>query len=97
MADDSGVSSETTPTTTREVFVTGPHGNRLACTLFGEQHQRTVVLTSGIGCGPVFVRTLAREFAKDHRVVYWDYRSHGRSDLAPAGTGYSIAEHAADS
>lgn len=80
----------------RHAFVTGPNGNRLSCTVFGEQHQRTVVLTSGIGCGPVFMRTIAQEFARDHRVVYWDYRSHGNSDIAPRGSGYSISEHAAD-
>ena len=80
----------------RKVFISGPGGNRLACRILGAHHHRTVVLTSGIGCGPVFMRAIAQELARDHRVVYWDYRSHGDSDLAPKGGGYSIAEHADD-
>ncbi|HNT00146.1 MAG TPA: alpha/beta hydrolase [Polyangiaceae bacterium] len=80
----------------RKVFVTGPGGNRLACRILGAHHHRTVVLTSGIGCGPVFMTAIAEELARDHRVVYWDYRSHGESDLAPPTGGYSIAEHADD-
>jgi pimeloyl-ACP methyl ester carboxylesterase len=80
----------------RTALISGPGGNRLACRILGAEHGRTVVLTSGIGCGPVFMGSIARELAKDHRVVYWDYRSHGDSDLAPEGSGYSIAEHADD-
>ncbi len=80
----------------RKVFISGPGGNRLACRILGAHHRRTVVLTSGIGCGPVFMGAIAQELARDHRVVYWDYRSHGQSDLAPEGAGYSIAEHADD-
>ena len=80
----------------KKVFIAGPGGNRLACRILGPHHHRTVVLTSGIGCGPVFLHAIARELARDHRVVYWDYRSHGESDLAPPGAGYTIAEHADD-
>ena len=80
----------------RKVFITGPGGNRLACRILGAHHHRSVVLTSGIGCGPVFMHAIAKELARDHRVVYWDYRSHGESDLAPPGAGYAIAEHADD-
>jgi len=39
---------------------------------------------------------IARELGRDHRVVYWDYRSHGQSDLAPRNQGYRIEEHADD-
>lgn len=80
----------------RKVFISGPGGNRLACRILGAHHRRSVVLTSGIGCGPVFMRAIANELSRDHRVVYWDYRSHGESDLAPPGGGYTIAEHADD-
>lgn len=80
----------------RKVFIAGPGGNRLACRILGANHRRSVVLTSGIGCGPVFMHAIAKELARDHRVVYWDYRSHGESDLAPPGAGYTIAEHADD-
>jgi len=79
-----------------EVFVAAPGGNRLACKILGHDNDRTVVLTSGIGCGPVFMQSIADELSRDHRVVYWDYRSHGNSDLAPPDGGYSIAEHASD-
>ena len=77
-------------------YVSGSEGNRLACRVLGETHKRTVVLTSGIGCGPVFVESIAAEFAQDHRVVYWDYRGHGDSDVSPKDGGYTIAEHASD-
>lgn len=80
----------------RKVFITGPAGNRLACRVVGAHHRNTVILTSGIGCGPVFMHDIASELGRDHRVVYWDYRSHGDSDLAPPGQGYRIEEHADD-
>ncbi len=42
------------------------------------------------------MHAIAQELSRDHRVVYWDYRSHGESDLAPKNGGYAIAEHADD-
>jgi pimeloyl-ACP methyl ester carboxylesterase len=81
---------------TSTVFIDGPDGNRIACHVSGRPTGPTAILTSGIGCGPVFVRDIARELSRDHRVVYWDYRGHGASSPAPRGTGYRIHDHARD-
>lgn len=80
----------------RPVFISGADRARLACRVLGAGHKPTVILTSGIGCGPVFMNKLAHELSSDHKVVYWDYRGHGQSDPAPDGTGYRIEDHAAD-
>jgi pimeloyl-ACP methyl ester carboxylesterase len=78
------------------VFISGADRVRIACRVLGQEHRHTVILTSGIGCGPVFMNRLAAELARDHKVVYWDYRGHGRSDAAPESAGYRIEDHAAD-
>jgi pimeloyl-ACP methyl ester carboxylesterase len=80
----------------KPIFIRGADHVRLACRVLGTQHRRSVILTSGIGCGPVFLIKLARELARDHRVVYWDYRGHGDSAPAPSGSGYRIQDHARD-
>ncbi len=79
-----------------QVFVNTRRGLRIACRLLGAHHRSpTAILTSGIGCGPVFMDAIAIELARDHRVVYWDYRAHGASDCAPDNR-YRIADHAED-
>lgn len=78
------------------IHISGADRVRIACRVLGVEHDRTVILTSGIGCGPVFMNRVASELARDHKVVYWDYRAHGESDTASAGSGYGIADHAAD-
>ena len=74
----------------------GAAGHSLQCSVTGTGHARTCILNSGIGCGPVFMRPLARELARDHKVAYWDYRGHGGSAVAPPGAGYRILDHAQD-
>jgi pimeloyl-ACP methyl ester carboxylesterase len=76
--------------------VRGADGVMLSCWLTGRRGARPVILTSGIGCGPVFMSKVASELARDHRVVYWDYRGHGTSERAPAEGGYRIRDHARD-
>jgi pimeloyl-ACP methyl ester carboxylesterase len=78
------------------IFIRGADNVRLACRVLGDPNARTAILTSGIGCGPVFMTKLACELARDHRVVYWDYRGHGESDPAPRHCGYRIQDHARD-
>ncbi len=79
-----------------QIFITGADGVRLSCRVLGSRRDRPAILTSGIGCGPVFMDKLARELARDHLVIYWDYRGHGTSHRAPLGAGYRIQDHAAD-
>lgn len=77
-------------------FINTSRGLRIACRVLGTHHHGpTAILTSGIGCGPVFMDAIAHELARDHRVIYWDYRAHGASDVAPDHR-YSIADHASD-
>lgn len=78
------------------VDVPGAEGNRIACQVAGPEDGPPVVLTSGIGCGPVFYRHIAPDLARDHCVVYWDFRAHGASDLAPDGRSYAIVDQARD-
>lgn len=76
--------------------VEGAEGNRIACQVAGPEQSQPVVLTSGIGCGPVFYRHIGPELARDHRVIFWDFRAHGDSGPAPNGSGYLIRDHADD-
>jgi pimeloyl-ACP methyl ester carboxylesterase len=78
------------------VTIRGPVGNRIACQVAGPKGAQPVILTSGIGCGPIFYRHIAPALARRYRTVFWDYRAHGRSDLAPDGRSYHIADHADD-
>jgi pimeloyl-ACP methyl ester carboxylesterase len=80
----------------QKVLLTTPRGNRIACYPIGDKRKPTAILTSGIGCGPVFLEEIAAELIRDHRVVYWDYRGHGNSDPAPKNEGYRIVDHAQD-
>jgi pimeloyl-ACP methyl ester carboxylesterase len=45
----------------------------------------TMLLTNGIGTSENFWKHLVHVFAHDHRVVHWDYRGHGDSDVARSG------------
>jgi pimeloyl-ACP methyl ester carboxylesterase len=42
------------------------------------------------------MRASAEAFADRYRVLIWDNRGIGGSDVAPEGTGYAIEEHARD-
>lgn len=55
----------------------------------------TVLLTNGIGTTENFWRFLVEALLPEHRVVHWDYRGHGDSDVA-AGGDYSVVTQADD-
>lgn len=55
----------------------------------------TLLLTNGIGTTENFWRHLVHVFAREYRVVHWDYRGHGQSERA-VGNDYSIPTHADD-
>lgn len=78
------------------VDVIGHDGNRIACQVAGPADAPPVLLTSGIGCGPVFYRDIAPELARSYRVVFWDFRAHGDSELAPDERSYRVIDHARD-
>ena len=54
-----------------------------------------VLLTSGIGTSENFWRYLVEALCREYRVVHWDYRGHGQSDVGRGGD-YSIATQADD-
>lgn len=55
----------------------------------------TALLTNGIGTSENFWRFLVEGLGDRHRVVHWDYRGHGASELSSVGD-YSIATQADD-
>jgi pimeloyl-ACP methyl ester carboxylesterase len=78
------------------VDVVGLRGNRIACQVAGPPNAYPVILTSGIGCGPVFFRDIGPKLARSYRTIFWDFRAHGQSDLAPDGRSYRPQDHAED-
>ncbi len=78
------------------VDIKGFGGNRIACQVAGPAGAQPVVLTSGIGCGPVFYRDIGPELARSYRTIFWDYRAHGLSDRAPDERSYHPRDHAED-
>lgn len=77
-------------------MIKGSGGNWIACQVAGPAGAQPVILTSGIGCGPVFYKHIVPELVRDYRVIFWDYRAHGGSDLAPDRRSYRIDDHADD-
>ncbi len=61
-------------------FALGPDGTRLFWGRAGvATGGPTIVLCDGIGCDGFAWRYLHPDLAKDHDVVHWHYRGHGRS------------------
>ncbi len=71
------------------------NGLSLGYETFGEQGD-WLVLCHGLGAGMRSMRAAAERFSDRYRCLIWDNRGIGDSDAAPAGEGYSIAQHAND-
>jgi pimeloyl-ACP methyl ester carboxylesterase len=54
-----------------------------------------IILTTGLGTTPNFWSGLVAALAPEHRVVRWDYRGHGDSEVSRGGD-YSMATQADD-
>ncbi|HEV7419313.1 MAG TPA: alpha/beta hydrolase [Mycobacterium sp.] len=70
----------------RVVDVRSPDGTRLHTEVFGPQDGYPIVLAHGITCA---IRVWANQIADlsaDYRVIAYDHRGHGRSDV-PSGRG----------
>lgn len=87
-------------------FVTAPDGTRVAYhTHVGNAPENeaepalascpSVLLTNGIGTSENFWRYIVADLEQDHRVVHWDYRGHGRSQLSVNGD-YALRVHVDD-
>jgi pimeloyl-ACP methyl ester carboxylesterase len=76
--------------------VRGADGTRIAFHSHGGSRAGPVlVLTNGIGTTENFWRFLVADLQRDHRVVHWDYRGHGRSQVSASGD-YRIRTQADD-
>jgi pimeloyl-ACP methyl ester carboxylesterase len=79
----------------RTISVRGIDGTRLHTEVFGPDHGYPIVLCHGITCA---VRVWAYQIAdlsRDHRVIAFDHRGHGRSGVPPRGN-YTLDLLAAD-
>lgn len=80
----------------RAGFVTAEDGTRLYWRAVGSGP--VLVCNNGVGVSTYFWRYFVDFFARNHTVVVWDYRAHGRSDRPAdwATADMSIARLAAD-
>ena len=92
------------PYRTHTRYITAPDGTRVAYHTHAVAQgapippiasRPTVLLTNGIGTTENFWRYLVQDLERDHRVVHWDYRGHGQSEVPP-GEDYSLRAQADD-
>lgn len=80
----------------REVSVRSHDGTRLHAEVFGPEDGHPVVLAHGITCAlRVWAHQIA-DLARDHRVIAYDHRGHGRSAVPSHRNSYSLDHLAAD-
>lgn len=80
----------------RTVYVRAADGTRLHAKVFGPPRGYPIVLAHGITCAiPVWGHQIA-DLAGDYRVIAYDHRGHGRSDVPRRGGAYSLDHLAAD-
>ncbi|TRW81202.1 alpha/beta hydrolase [Mycolicibacterium sp. 018/SC-01/001] len=80
----------------RVVDVRSRDGVRLHTEVFGPQDAPAVVLAHGITCSLRVWAYQIADLARDHRVIAFDHRGHGRSGVPPRRGGYSIDHLAGD-
>ncbi|MEW5808805.1 MAG: alpha/beta hydrolase [Actinomycetota bacterium] len=80
----------------RIVDVRSRDGVRLHTEVFGPRDGRPVVLVHGITCSLRVWAYQIADLARDHRVIAFDHRGHGRSGVPPRRGGYSIDHLAGD-
>jgi pimeloyl-ACP methyl ester carboxylesterase len=80
----------------RPVEVRSCDGVRLHTEVFGPEDGYPIVLAHGITCAiRVWAHQIA-DLARDYRVIAFDHRGHGRSDVPPRRGNYSLDFLAAD-
>jgi pimeloyl-ACP methyl ester carboxylesterase len=80
----------------RELSIRSADGTRLHAEVYGREDAPTIVLAHGICCRTTFWTWQIRDLAQDHRVVAYDHRGHGNSEL-PRGAGkFGLARLAED-
>ncbi|WP_163686698.1 alpha/beta fold hydrolase [Mycolicibacterium gadium] len=74
----------------RSVGVRSKDGIRLHAEVFGPEDGYPVVLAHGITCALRVWAYQIADLAKDHRVIAFDHRGHGRSAIPVGRSGYSL-------
>ena len=74
----------------RSVGVRSRDGIRLHAEVFGPEDGYPVVLAHGITCALRVWAYQIADLAKDHRVIAFDHRGHGRSAVPARRSGYSL-------
>ncbi|KUI24807.1 haloperoxidase [Mycobacterium sp. IS-1742] len=80
----------------RVVPVRSVDGVRLHTEVFGPEDAPPVVLAHGITCAIRVWAYQIADLARDHRVIAFDHRGHGRSGVPPRRGNYSLDYLAAD-
>ena len=79
----------------RVLTVRSADGTRLHTEVFGPEDGYPIVLSHGITCALRVWHNQIADLAADHRVIAFDHRGHGRSQI-PYRHGYSLDHLAAD-
>ena len=79
----------------RTMVVHSADGTRLHTEVFGPTNGYPIVLAHGITCSLQVWHEQINDLARDHRVIAYDHRGHGRSGV-PAPSEYSLDHLAAD-
>lgn len=80
----------------RIVDVRSRDGVRLHTEVFGPEDAPAVVLAHGITCSLRVWAYQIADLSRDHRVIAFDHRGHGRSGVPPRRGGYSLDHLAGD-
>ncbi|MER6298355.1 alpha/beta hydrolase [Kitasatospora sp. NPDC001539] len=84
------------PEPAEELSVRSADGIRLHVEVHGQPGAPTVVLSHGWTCSTAFWAPVIRELADRYRVVVYDQRGHGHSEIPPSRARYSTRALAED-
>jgi pimeloyl-ACP methyl ester carboxylesterase len=79
----------------KTMVVHSADGTRLHTEVFGPPNGYPIVLAHGITCSLKVWYEQINDLSRDHRVIAYDHRGHGRSGV-PAASAYSLDHLAAD-
>ena len=80
----------------RVMNVRAPDGTRIHTEVFGPEDGYPIVLAHGITCAIRVWANQINDLARDHRVIAYDHRGHGRSGVPRLRGNYSLDFLAAD-